>query len=69
MIYQTQSQIGSDEVQTRQSQEADGISRWRLILFQKDGHRCGACHNVSDAKVRVIKMFIQLAVRSIFSGL
>ena len=20
-----------------------------------DGHRCGACHNVSDAKVRMIK--------------
>ena len=21
-----------------------------------DGHRCGACHNVSDAKVRMIKI-------------
>ena len=24
------------------------------------GHRCGACHNASDAKVRTIKQFTEL---------
>ena len=69
IIHMWMHKIPSDEVQTRQSQEADGTPRWRLVLFKKDGHRCGACHNVSDAKVRAIKMFIELAVRCIFSEL
>ena len=25
----------------------------------KDGHQCGACHNVSDTKVRVGKHFVK----------
>ena len=27
-----------------------------------DGHQCGACHNVSDAKVRMIKIEIKMWV-------
>ena len=33
------------------------VSTW---LSSKRGHRCGACHNASDAKVRTIKQFTEL---------
>ena len=29
-------------------------------VSSKRGHRCGACHNASDAKVRTIKQFTEL---------
>ena len=29
-------------------------------VSSKKGHRCGACHNASDAKVRTVKQFTKL---------
>ena len=43
-----------DEARVRQSKWADGTPcRCECILYK--GHRCGACHNASDAKVRITK--------------
>ena len=31
-----------------------------ICVSSKRGHRCGACHNASDAKVRTVKQFTKL---------
>ena len=41
--------------QNRQMEPTSGLRECIL----KDGHRCGACHNVSDAKVRIGKHFVK----------
>ena len=43
-----------DEARARQSKWADGTPCWCECILYK-GHRCGACHNASDAKVRIMK--------------
>ena len=40
---------------TRQMEPASGL--YECIL--RDGHRCGACHDASDAKVRIGKMLYE----------
>ena len=39
----------------RQMEPTSGLCECIL----KDGHRCGACYNVSDAKVRIGKYFVK----------
>ena len=43
-----------DEARVRQSKWADGTPRRCDCILYK-GHRCGACHSASDAKVRIKK--------------
>ena len=33
------------------------VSTW---ISSKRGHRCGACHNAFDAKIKTIKQFTEL---------
>ena len=44
----------TDEARARQSKWADGTPCWCECILYK-GHRCGAYHNASDAKVRIMK--------------
>ena len=46
--------IKSDEARAHQSKWADGTPCWCECILYK-GHRCGACHNAFDAKVRIMK--------------
>ena len=43
-----------DEARVRHSKWANGTPCWCECILYK-GHRCGVCHNTSDAKVKIMK--------------